>query len=63
MEAWDADIKNQPLSWSAEKIHNVIYNATDEEHIQILTDWVEMIQPNVYFSIIYCKREVASTNG
>ena len=36
-------IKKQPLSWTAEVIHNVIYSVANEEHFQNLIDWVEMI--------------------
>eukprot|EP00253_Pinus_taeda_P013452 PITA_13452 len=63
VEAQASDIKSQPLSWSAKLIHNVIYRAANEEHFQSLIDWVEMIRPDPGLATIYCKRDMAESNG
>jgi hypothetical protein len=62
-EAQATDIKNQPLGWSAELIHNVIYSAANEEHFQSLIDWVEMIRPDPGLATIYCRGDNSSSTG
>eukprot|EP00253_Pinus_taeda_P008024 PITA_08024 len=63
VEAQASDIKSKPLSWSAQLIHNVIFRAANEEHFQSLIDWVEMIRPDPGLATIYCKRDMAESNG
>lgn len=59
VEAQATDLKNQPLSWSAELIHDVVCSAASEEHFQSLIDFVEMIRLELALATIYCRRDIA----
>ncbi|GLJ25063.1 hypothetical protein SUGI_0479540 [Cryptomeria japonica] len=56
-------IKKKSLCWSAGLIHDAIQSAANEEHFQILIDFVEIIKPIPILAKIYSKEDDMESSG
>ena len=48
------DLKEQPLSWVADAVHDYLERAVTKEHFLGLIDWVEAHRPEPALAKIYC---------